>query len=309
MAEEMSDKPQKGEAAKLQKDEARKPQKGEGISEGEARSAVPIKKSAWGEGKFPMWGDMLAYVGIFIVASVVAVFTQSIALRAGMIFEASVSLSYTVQFTLAIAGMLIYRRIRGGRGRLFRFSIKWYNSTLVLLGLLLVIITGVVIEPLLNLFPDRYFEAIDKAIGNGGWTILTTVVLAPVLEEMLFRGVVLESLRPRTGAVKAILISAAIFGLVHVNPPQVVNAFVMGVVMGYIYILTESLFSVIVIHAANNGLAYLLKEITGNGATDLRYFIPDATLYWIIYAVSLALFIAALVGIAVVAQQRKTEAR
>jgi membrane protease YdiL (CAAX protease family) len=149
----------------------------------------------------------------------------------------------------------------------------------------LITAASVVLEPLLNLFPEHYFDRMGETIGSGVWAIVLSVVAAPVFEEIFFRGLVLEQAARRWSSGRAVMVSALLFGLVHLpNLPQAINAAVMGLVMGYIYISTRSLPSVIVIHAVNNAVAYLFLETTGTGSTDLRSMIGNDTVYWSVFA-------------------------
>lgn len=257
---------------------------------------------------FPTWGDMVVMIAIFFGATLIGagvmVLLRSVAPE--MEKEPLTAATYFTQFVIAIGGIWFYRRSRGVRGSAFHFTLKWYNASLVILGLGLMLAVSVVMEPLLSLFPESQFEALNNAIGSGGWAILTAVVLAPVFEEMLFRGLILQSARQKWGATAAILLSAALFGLVHFPiMPQMLNAFVMGVMMGYIYVLTDSLLSVIIIHAVNNALAFLFLEITGDQTTDLRAMMGNDTIYWVVYAASLAVFIASLTAMAVIATEKR----
>ena len=70
-----------------------------------------------------------------------------------------------------------------------------------------------------------------------------------------------------------------------------VNAFVMGLILGFIYIETNSIFSVVLLHAMNNGAAFLLIMVGLDGAT-IRSVIGSDTLYTIVYVVALVLFAA-----------------
>lgn len=117
----------------------------------------------------------------------------------------------------------------------------------------------------------------------------TVVVMAPLFEEVIFRGVLLESTRVRYGVVAAWLLSSAIFGIVHVHPTVVVNAFVMGLVLAFIYLRTDSLWSAIILHAINNGIAYLAL-IAGHGNSMLIDMVGSRTLYVLFYIAALAVF-------------------
>ena len=90
---------------------------------------------------------------------------------------------------------------------------------------------------------------------------LSVVVIPPIVEEMLFRGVVLQSLK-RYGDGFAIVVSAIFFGLYHGNPIQFVFAFFSGLVLGYVVIRTGSLLPSILIHLINNGVSYGEEMVT-----------------------------------------------
>ena len=124
---------------------------------------------------------------------------------------------------------------------------------------------------------------------RGAWAIVTVVVMAPLFEEVIFRGVLLESTCARYGVVAAWLLSSAIFGIVHVHPTVVVNAFVMGLVLAFIYLRTDSLWSAIILHAVNNGIAYLAL-IAGHGNSMLIDMVGSRTLYVLLYIAALAVF-------------------
>lgn len=175
---------------------------------------------------------------------------------------------------------------------MFHFSLRGFNPMLILWGFVMVLLTGVVIEPLLELFPDAFLKMIDKMGMHGGWSILMLVVLAPVMEEVLFRGILLESVRSKHSAGRAIVVSALMFGVIHFIPQQVVNAFAIGLILGYIYVRTESLWPVIVIHALNNAMAYVIMQWSDGANITVRSLIDNNTIYAVVYGVSLAALVA-----------------
>jgi membrane protease YdiL (CAAX protease family) len=248
------------------------------------------------------WADLGVMTAMLLLATLVAgvVFAVTMAVAPTMEREKSTFFFYTLQFTLAVIGGAIWlrasRRNRGLEERFpFRFGVSWSHGPLILAGIVVATAAGVVIEPLLNLMPDHYMKQLEELIGRGGWVIAMTVVAAPLLEELFFRGLLLESLSRRWSARWAVLGSAALFGVMHAPIlPQMVNAMVIAVVMGYIYVISRSLVPVIAIHAINNGLAYMALELTGTQTTDIRKTIGNDTLYLMIYAACCAIVIAAL---------------
>lgn len=95
---------------------------------------------------------------------------------------------------------------------------------------------------------------------QSGWVgILAIAVLGPILEELLFRGAVTKVLLKQYAPAKAILISALIFGIFHINPVQVVAAFLIGLLLAWVYYKTASLIPCIVMHILNNSLSVYLS--------------------------------------------------
>lgn len=245
---------------------------------------------------FPNAGDLLAMLGIFLLAQVIGGF---VALAVGGVplsrigdmtpdeMGKMLAISAVVAYVLTFFGILGYRRARGGRGRVARFSAKGLNPVLLLWGLLFVLAVGVVLEPLLGLLPPPSMQS----YGTGFWTILAVVIFAPVFEELICRGLVLESLRSRYSVVVAWFLSALFFGVIHLQPQLVVNAFFMGLIFAYIYLRTDSLWSTMILHAINNGVAYIIMMM-GYESFLLSDMIGNRTVYIAVYAVSAAVSLA-----------------
>ncbi|PKL73548.1 MAG: CPBP family intramembrane metalloprotease [Methanobacteriales archaeon HGW-Methanobacteriales-2] len=88
---------------------------------------------------------------------------------------------------------------------------------------------------------------------------LTGVIAAPIVEELLFRGVMLHRFTFKLGLKKAILTSSIIFGLLHAD---FIGAFVFGMVMCILYIKTGTLIIPIIGHMLNNLLAYGMQMLS-----------------------------------------------
>lgn len=89
-------------------------------------------------------------------------------------------------------------------------------------------------------------------------------ILAPLAEEVVFRGAILRKLLQMMPTGKhwiAIAISALIFGIVHFNLAQGTHAFVAGLLLGWMYYRTHSIIPGIVFHWVNNTVSYLLVNL------------------------------------------------
>lgn len=80
----------------------------------------------------------------------------------------------------------------------------------------------------------------------------------------MFRGAILRKLLTLFGKQKhwiAIAVSAALFGLLHGNLPQFIHAFVIGLLLGWLYYRTDSIIPGILFHWVNNTVAYIMFHI------------------------------------------------
>ncbi|MBR2442934.1 MAG: CPBP family intramembrane metalloprotease [Rikenellaceae bacterium] len=192
---------------------------------------------------------------------------------------------YGGSMLIALLLMWGYARIRGSKVAIFRYHFHWLNTSAVLWGVVAITAIGVIEEPLLSLMPEEWLESVMQQIGTGAYAICTTVILAPIFEELIFRGVLLGNIRRRWGSLRAVLFSSLIFGAIHLIPQQVVNAFLVGIIIGGIYVMTDSILAVITLHAVNNALSYVLSATNPDGDGTLRSIVTDDVTYWSIYAV------------------------
>lgn len=104
-------------------------------------------------------------------------------------------------------------------------------------------------------------EMLENVLNAGNNPIVLTYVslIGPVLEELFYRGVLLTMLSKTMKKSSAILISALIFGISHLNLMQFWSAFILGLVCGYIFLLSEDIRLAIIIHITGNSFLMLLQ--------------------------------------------------
>ncbi len=98
------------------------------------------------------------------------------------------------------------------------------------------------------------------SMARGLLVITCLVALIPTMEELFFRGFLLFGMRERYGAVPAVLGSACLFGVSHLNAVAAVYATVAGLVLGWLALRTRSIWPGIALHAAVNAMPVLLPE-------------------------------------------------
>lgn len=260
-------------------------------------------------GRFPTWVDLLAIFGLFFVTQLITGFiflwmgwttlypdnfvelTAESQRVAEYTLGRSTFLWTIISQPLMLLFVLIYRTIRRGEWRAVHFSVNGFNPTILLWGMMMLISMVVVIEPILQLFPDTPSPA-----GRGLYMILALVVVAPIFEELLCRGVIFEAVRNKWGALAACVVSAVIFGVMHIEPQFVINAFMIGLLLSYVYLRTNSIFAPILLHSINNILAYIFL-IFGISELSMQDLLGDGVLYKVIYGCSVVLLLLSLIAV------------
>lgn len=113
---------------------------------------------------------------------------------------------------------------------------------------------------------DTFVKALTNATGlQTGLMVVAACVLAPLVEETVLRGYLFAALDNRFGFVVAALLSSAVFGIMHFpGASLILAAFVLGLVLCWVYKKTGSLWTVIGLHAVSNSVAVVLVLI-GSG--------------------------------------------
>ncbi len=150
--------------------------------------------------------------------------------------------------------------------------IKW--PVIILLGVLLQVLVSAVLNIIYVVAPEllaNYMQLMQAAgLGEMTWPILlATVVLAPIGEELLCRGIMLKLAGKVTDKFWiANTIQALAFGVIHANWVQGIYAFVLGLILGYLYGKYHNIFVCIVLHAVIN--------FSSNYIDQFFLLLPDA---------------------------------
>ena len=110
------------------------------------------------------------------------------------------------------------------------------------------------------------YEDVSVALSAGSiWLqLLTAGVCAPVVEELIFRGLVYKRLRNMTNVKISVFLSALAFGIYHGNLIQGVYAFLIGLLLAYVYEKYQSLWAPIILHAVANTSAVSMEQVYGH---------------------------------------------
>ena len=128
------------------------------------------------------------------------------------------------------------------------------------------------LQELMPELPNTAEKAFDLVLKDR-WGYFIVGLLAPLSEELVFRGAILrELLKWKENPWIGIFISAMLFSLVHMNPVQMPHAFLVGILLGWLYYRTDSIIPGVTWHWVNNTIAYVMYNLTNPDETLLEYF-------------------------------------
>ncbi|NEQ70417.1 MAG: CPBP family intramembrane metalloprotease [Symploca sp. SIO2D2] len=120
---------------------------------------------------------------------------------------------------------------------------------------------------------DNFAPALSNILA-----VITVVVVAPITEELLFRGILLHRWTAKWGITPALLLTSLVFGILHAN---LVGLSVFGLMMALLYLKTRTLIVPIICHALNNlvaiGLELLPKDASNTNPADI---LEQLNSYW-----------------------------
>lgn len=239
-----------------------------------------------------IWGliyPMLLYLGvtfavefIFMIAVAVLGISRYGATDQAQLYDfimnatMSQALSMTLLAGLATAPILIFIYIRdNNKDRRNGTFVKYKLNNI--LKYLLIIPFGV-----FNMLWANYFVALlqlvmpkfmlesytdtQQIIEGGGFLIqlLTAGIVAPIVEELIFRGLVYRRTKKMTGTIAAAIFSAALFGVFHGNWVQAPYAFIIGIVAVFVYEKFKSIVAPIMLHMSANILSVLIMTLASS---------------------------------------------
>ena len=172
-----------------------------------------------------------------------------------------------VHYLLLYAGVnLLYLLICGIKGQQEDFydwsvMINGLTSLLLILPVALWLNVAFSLLQIFQRFPS-YGEQTQKMTENTSilWMILWTAVTAPLVEELICRGLIYRRLRDYTGIWPSVVISGLMFGLYHGNVVQAIYASILGCLMAILVEISGSLWASILFHMGANLISVLFSE-------------------------------------------------
>ena len=162
-----------------------------------------------------------------------------------------------------------FRKAKTKLSKLFPIQFKWFNL-LIFVPMVLFLVAAHVFLGEINqqidqvLPPPPWFWELFNKVFESDFGIygafMKVVIIAPIIEELIFRGIIMHGFMRNYPKIIAIFISALFFALFHLNPWQFPATFLLGLLLGWTMVITRNIFVCIIGHSINNLLVLLSIE-------------------------------------------------
>lgn len=188
-----------------------------------------------------------------------------------MIESGSIAINFAFYSISRLIGLgLIYILLRRRKVSLKEFGFRKFSPKVAFISLaiaLVVMIVGtlIVFAIVSALYPQVDLEQSQDVVFKNAVNIpqivmafLALVVIAPVAEESIFRGLLLPAFAKKIGFVAAAIVTSIMFGAVHGQLNVAIVTFVLGLILAWMYKRTDSLWPAIMLHSFKNLIAFAL---------------------------------------------------
>ena len=147
----------------------------------------------------------------------------------------------------------------------------WFVVAGILVVQFMFSLAAITLTELVAPWMDDSLEGVGQ--GNLLLALIGIVILPPLVEEITFRGILLERFAVKWRVGVAVIVSAVFFGILHADP---IGAGMFGVVTGLLYLRTGSLWPGIIIHFVNNLVAVIAIRVAGSEAAAQTPSLSDS---------------------------------
>lgn len=133
---------------------------------------------------------------------------------------------------------------------------KYEKQTNTKINYFYLIILGVILSLMYNVFAYYLNFALKTSLfdnsNNIAVTLLSTGILGPIIEELMFRGIIYNELKSKYSNMKSILITTIFFAIIHINIIQILYALIIGFILIFVYEKYYNIKAPIILHMASN---------------------------------------------------------
>ena len=220
-------------------------------------NALPVQDD---KGPLLPWSlkDTWIGLGMFAVIQVILVGVV-LKLKPSIIYGSYIVVALELIYILPVVIILAVRRadfkLLGYRR--FKAGVMGIGCGLVVGTYLITIVNNAIFVMLGVKTQAEEMSHIMAAISSPGWLIIAGVIVAPIVEESLFRGFLFAGFRQRYGFQTAALLSSALFAIAHHQLAALIPTFVLGYIFSHLYQKSNSIFPGMILHFLVNAFGII----------------------------------------------------
>ena len=156
---------------------------------------------------------------------------------------------------------------------------KYEKQTNTKINYFYLTILGIILSLIYNVFAYYLNFVLKTSLfdnsNNIAITLLSTGILGPIIEELMFRGIIYNELKSKYSNMKSILITTIFFAIIHINIIQILYALIIGFILIFVYEKYNNIKAPIILHMASNitTTLFLLLLIKNNLIINYGIFI------------------------------------
>ena len=216
----------------------------------------------WSIGDTWMGVVLLVLVSLGIVVALFLGLKREYLQNVGVVF---LELAYLLPVALIFAWRGIHWKHLGFGT--FKVNVVGLGCGLLIGGFIIVILHNTLLTLLgVDTQGDQIAEMFNQ-LQSPAWLFFVGAIVAPIVEEIFFRGFLFQGFRQKYGWLPALFLSSAIFGIAHLDPVSLIPTFVLGCVFAYVYHRSNSVWPSVLFHAAINSASlcavYVITKYPG----------------------------------------------
>ena len=216
---------------------------------------------------FVPWRPIDNWIGVLLLVLIDGgLFLISVLGQRGQLAQSGLLVLVQLTFLLPVIIIFAWRRIDWraiGFGK-FDWATLGLGCGLLIASYGIIIVHNMILYGLGVTTQGEQISQLFGMLDSPGWFFVVGAILAPLVEEIFFRGFLFQGFRAQFGWVKSMLLSSAIFGMAHLDPAALIPTFILGCLLAFLYQRSNSVWPGVILHALVNtvGLcsAYFLTQ-------------------------------------------------
>ena len=203
------------------------------------------------------WKPIDNWIGVLLLVLIDgSLFLISRQGQRGQLAQSGLLVIVQLAFLLPVVIIFGYRRIswKALRFGKFDWSVLGIGCGLLIASYAVILLHNAVLILLGVRTQGQEITQLFGMLNSPFWFFLVGAILAPLVEEIFFRGFLFQGFRARYGWVPGLLLSSAIFGIAHLDPVALIPTFILGCLLAYLYQRSNSIWPSVSVHILVNSL-------------------------------------------------------